>query len=55
MLVGAMPLGAMLVGAMVVEAGVRPSQVKLRSLSVPMELKVTKPGWLVVIWLLIHV
>ena len=37
-----------------VGAGDKPSQVTLKSLSVPTEVKGTKPGWLSVIRLLIH-
>ncbi|KAK0144238.1 Pro-Pol polyprotein [Merluccius polli] len=37
-----------------VGAGDKPSQVTLKSLSVPTEVKRTKPGWLSVTWLLIH-
>ena len=42
-------------GKPVVGTGGKPVQVKLRSESVPLELKVTNPGWLLVIMLLIHV
>lgn len=45
---------AVVVGARVVGGGGRPAQETLRSPSVPVDLKVTKPGWLLVIWLLIQ-
>lgn len=46
---------AVVVGAMVVGGGGRPAQVTLRSPSVPVDLKVKNPGWLVEMWLLIQV
>lgn len=45
----------MVVGGRVVGGGGRPGQVTLRSLSVPLDLAVIKPGWLLLIWLLIQV
>ena len=42
------------VGGRVVGGGGRPEQLTLRSLSVPVDMKVTKPGWSLVIWLLIQ-
>ena len=42
------------VGGRVVGGGGRPEQLALRSLSVPLDVKVTKPGWSLVIWLLIQ-
>ena len=42
------------VGGRLVGGSGRPEQLTLRSLSVPLDVKVTKPGWSLVTWLLIQ-
>ena len=42
-------------GVVVVVIAGRPVHETPRSLSVPVDVKLIKPGWLLVIWLLIHV